>query len=257
MTVSALALLSALSPVFWHGALVFLRVGALVSLLPAVGEQSVPLRIKLAVAVVFTVIVAPALDPGTGSPTLPVLLRLALTETLLGLVLGLVLRLFVLALQTAGSIAAQSTSLAQILGGAAAEPIPAMGYVLVLGGLALATLSGLHVEAARFLILSYALFPMGQLPDAEVFSAWGVARVAQAFALAFTLAAPFVIAALVYNLALGFINRAMPQLMVAFVGAPVITWGGLFLLCVGAPLILTVWSEALLSFLASPQGLPR
>ena len=125
---------------------------------------------------------------------------------------------------------------------------------LGLGGLALATISGLHVEAARFLILSYDFFPIGQLPGAAMIADWGVARTAQAFALAFMLAAPFIIASVVYNLALGVINRAMPQLMVAFVGAPVITWGGLFLLFASAPVLLTVWSDALLSFLSQPAG---
>ncbi len=58
---------------------------------------------------------------------------------------------------------------------------------------------------------------------------WGLAQVSRSFALAFSLAAPFVIAGLLYNVALGVINRAMPQLMVAMVGAPAITLGGIAL----------------------------
>ena len=73
-----------------------------------------------------------------------------------------------------------------------------------------------------------------------------------AFTLAFTLAAPFVITSVVYNLALGVINRAMPQLMVAFVGAPVITFGAIFLLFLSAPLVLTVWNAEFTSFLGNP-----
>ena len=236
---------------------VFLRVSALVSVLPAFGERSVPTRIKLGLAGAFTLVVAPAVDPGVPVEGLPGYARLAGTEILVGLALGLGLRLFVLALQTAGSIAAQATSLSQILGSAAVEPVPAMGYILVTAGLALAVMAGLHVRVAEFLIRSYDLFPTGTLPGASDLARWGVDRVARMFALAFALAAPFVIASLVYNLALGAINRAMPQLMVAFVGAPVITFGGLFLLFAGAPLILSVWSDALLDFLGSPlRGAP-
>ena len=76
-------------------------------------------------------------------------------------------------------------------------------------------------------------------------------------ALAFGLAMPFVIASLIYNLALGVINRAMPQLMVAFVGAPAITFAGLFLLFAGAPLILSVWSDALFAFMMNPLEVTR
>ena len=162
-----------------------------------------------------------------------------------------------LALQTAGSIAAQATSLSQILGGSAAEPIPAMGYVLVVGGIALAIMSGLHVHAARFMVYSYEIFPAGSLPEARALSHWGTAHVGHAFSLAFLLAAPFVIASMIYNLALGVISRAMPQLMVAFVGAPVITFGGVFILFLAAPFMLSVWRDGLLDFLANPLALPQ
>jgi flagellar biosynthetic protein FliR len=48
----------------------------------------------------------------------------------------------------------------------------------------------------------------------------------------------------------------MPQLMVAFVGAPVITLGGLVLLALSAPLMLGAWLRALDGFLAMPFGAP-
>ena len=239
---------------FWLFLAVFLRIAGISSLLPAFGERTVPMRVKLGLAVMFTLVVAPSVVTPDAGPPSWISGYGFLAELLIGLALGLAIRLFVLSLQTAGSIAAQSTSLAQILGGAAVEPIPALGYILVVGGLALATLSGLHVKAAEVMISSYSIFPPGQFPDPSVLSEWGVGRVMSAFALAFTLAAPFVITSLVYNLALGVINRAMPQLMVAFVGAPVITFGAVFLLFLSAPLILSVWNAEFLAFLANPVG---
>ncbi len=236
----------------WHLFAVFLRVSAMVSLLPAFGERSIPTRVKLGIALAFTLIVAPAAPAPVAEPGLLPAVRMVLTEVLIGMALGMSLRLFVLALQTAGSIAAQATSLSQILGGAAADPVPAMGYLLTLAGLALAVLLGLHIRAAQFLIHSYMLFPMGVVPLAPDLSQWGVQQIAHSFGLAFALAMPFVIASLIYNLALGVINRAMPQLMVAFVGAPAITFAGLFLLFAGTPLILSVWSDALFAFMVNP-----
>lgn len=53
---------------------------------------------------------------------------------------------------------------------------------------------------------------------------------------------------------LGVINKAMPQLMVAFVGAPLITAGGLFILCLAAPVMLAVWLQAFDQFLFNPFG---
>ena len=63
---------------------------------------------------------------------------------------------------------------------------------------------------------------------------------------------PFVIAALIYNVALGVINRAMPQLMVAFVGAPALTLGGLLLLYLSAPVMLSVWIDAFGALMEAP-----
>ncbi|MEM1074338.1 MAG: flagellar biosynthetic protein FliR [Pseudomonadota bacterium] len=240
--------------ILWQGLMVFVRVGAMTAMLPAFGEQSVSLRVKLAIAICFTAIVAPAV-PAIAPPLTPAdATHMILTETVAGVSLGIGVRLFVLALQTAGTIAAQSTSLTQVLGGAAVDPQPAMGYVLIVAGLALAVITGLHVKAAQYVILSYDFMPFGRFLKASDVADWGVGQVAAAFSLAFTLAAPFVILSVLYNFALGAINRAMPQLMVAFVGAPVITLGGLALLLVAAPYMLTVWLSALDRFLANPVG---
>lgn len=246
------AVLEIIGQQHWQLFIVFLRVSAVVSMLPAFGERSVPVRIKLGIALAFTFIVAPAVDDvDQVSGVLP-FARLVAAEATSGLALGAAVRLFVIALQMAGAIAAQATSLSQLLGAAAAEPTPAMGYLLMIAGLALAMVADLHIRAAEYLIGSYSILPAGKMPVAEDLSTWGVTQVTRAFSIAFGLSAPFVIASLIYNLTLGVINRAMPQLMVAFVGAPVITMGGLALLLVSAPLMLTVWLDMLISFLLNP-----
>lgn len=236
------------------GFIVFIRVGAAMALFPVFGEHGVPQRLRLMIALGFTLVVLPAVAPIAG----PALDRLGspgvflLTESIAGLAIGAVIRLMVYVLQMAGSMAAQSTSLAQIFGGQNVEPQPAMGHIFLTAGLALAVMLGLHVRLAEILILSYQVFPPGQLPPAEILSSWGLLRIAHAFALAFSLAAPFVIASLIYNVALGVINRAMPQLMVAFVGAPAITAGGLVLLFLTAPILLALWGNGLSEFLVNP-----
>lgn len=246
--------LARLQLVLGVGFVVFLRVGAAMAVLPAFGERSLPQRIRLGLTLVFTLVVAPAVAPLV-QPVLAsqsALGLLLMTEVIVGLALGLVLRFFILALQIGGTIAAQSTSLSQILGAAAMEPLPAIGHIMVVGGLALAALTGLHVEVARALIATYDVFPPGMFPNSSLIADWGVAQVGQAFSLAFILAAPFVIASFVYNLALGVINKAMPQLMVAFVGAPAITAGGLLLLYLSMPTLLSVWNAAFQTFLGNP-----
>lgn len=233
--------------------IVFLRIGAAAAFLPVFGERVVPVRVRLVLALGFTVITAPAVIarfPELGHA--PTWGRLLFTETIAGLTIGAGLRLFVVTLQMVGSMAAQATSLAQVFGGQVSDPMPAIGHIMVVSGLALASVLGLHVKIVMVLLVTYDVMPPGQFPHAGDLSSWGVDRVARAFALAFTLAAPFVVASLIYNMALGVINRAMPQLMVAFVGAPAITAGGLIILMLALPMILSVWSGAFDSFMLFP-----
>jgi flagellar biosynthesis protein FliR len=179
------------------------------------------------------------------------------TETVAGLLLGIGLRLFVHALQIAGAIAAQATTLSQFFGGAGPEPQPAFTNVLVVAGLAMAVATGLHIRVVEMLILSYGPLPAGQWPGAADVSTWGLAQVARAFALGFALAAPFTIASVIYNVALGVINRAMPQLMMSMIGAPALTLGGLALLALSAPMALALWTEMLNAYAANPFAVVR
>ncbi len=234
--------------------LVFLRVGAAMSLVPGFGEQWVPMRVRLALSVVFTMTTLPAVAGRlSGLDLLPA----GAIEVAAGLILGIGLRLLIHCLQIAGAIAAQASSLAQLFGGAGVEPQPAIGHLLTIAGLALAVAFGLHVKLAALLISSYDLFPPGLRPAANEAAGWGIAHVSRSFALAFSIAAPFVLASAVYNLALGAINRAMPQLMVSFVGAPALAAGGLILLALAVAPALAIWREAVEVYLANPLAPPR
>ncbi len=239
----------------WFDAfIVFVRVGAMVAILPAFGERSIPERIRLVIALAFTMVVYPALIGTFPSepPSLFALLLFVLAEAIAGLLLGLSLRLFVMALQIAGTLIGQSTSLSQIFGGSASDAQPAMGHILLIGGLALAVMLGIHIRAAELIILSYEVIPAGKFASSTDTYMWGVSHIGRVFSLSFSLAAPFVIGSLIYNVALGVINRAMPQLMVAFVGAPAITFGGILLFFVTAPLLLQVWQNEFIKVLANP-----
>lgn len=238
--------------VAWAAVLVFLRIGAVVALMPGLGDPSVPQRIKLALIVVLTLVVTPLLADRlaqAGPP--PGLLPLG-GEVLAGLILGIGLRLFIIALQTAAAMIAQATTLSQLFAGAAPEPQPAIGNLLSIAGIALAMSAGLHVRAAELVLVSYDILPAGVHLSAAEAADWGLALIGRIFSLAFALAAPFVIASLIYNLALGAINRAMPTLMVSMVGAPALTLGGLALLAVATPVLLAAWLDAFVAHLDQP-----
>jgi flagellar biosynthetic protein FliR len=239
------------------GLMVFFRIGAMAFLMPVFGEQVVPARLRLGIALALTAVVAPAVTDKLppvqdGAAMLPMLL----TESAIGLVLGLTLRLFVLVLQMAAIQIAQASSLSQMVGGIAPEPQPAIGQLMTFAGLALAAKAGLGAHIAALTVQSYALLPAGRMPVVGDLSNWGLLRITAAFTLAFSLAAPFTIASVLYNLALGLVNRAMPQLSVTLIGAPALTFGALVLLVLTLPAMMMVWQGALDGFLSAPYAVP-
>ena len=111
----------------WHLLLVFMRVGAVMAFAPGFGEQSLSVRTKLAAALIVSLALSPVIPSFDAQMwAMSDFLWFLSTEVSAGLILGLALRMFVLVLQTAGAIAAQATSLSQVLG-VSAEPMPAMG----------------------------------------------------------------------------------------------------------------------------------
>jgi flagellar biosynthesis protein FliR len=238
----------------WAAALVFLRVGAMVALMPGFGEQAVPQRIKLAAVIAFTLIISPIVADRPDIPE-PAFIVLA-GEAAAGLILGIGMRLFLMALQTAAVIVAQATTLSQLFAGATPDPQPAIGNLFVVAGIALALVAGLHLQAVELVLLSYDILPAGRYPDPAAAADWNLSLVSRTFSLAFSLAAPFIIASMIYNLALGAINRAMPQLMVSMVGAPALTLGALALLAIAMPVLMTVWLQTFEAYLTDPFASP-
>ncbi|MFM7442835.1 MAG: flagellar biosynthetic protein FliR, partial [Tabrizicola sp.] len=200
----------------------------------------------------FTVVLSPLLADRLATTGLEPSFMALGGEAIAGLILGIGLRLFLVAVQTAAAIIAQATTLSQLFSGAAPEPQPAMGNLFLIAAITLAMTAGLHVRAIELVLLSYDILPAGGYPSARDAADWSLALISRTFSLAFSLAAPFVIASMLYNLALGAINRAMPTLMVSMVGAPALTLGALALMAVASPFLLAAWLAAFSEHLAQP-----
>lgn len=224
--------------------LVFVRTGAMVFFLPGFGENYVPARVKLVLAFALAALVFPLIGPQI--PVDPLsqnqVFRLIGTEAIIGVFWGAVIRLIIHVLQMAGAIISQATSLAQIFGGTVnMDAQPAMGHIMVVSGLALISLLGLHETYLVYILNTYNVTPAGMLLPGSAVAEYSSGHISKAFSLAFQLSAAALTATLLYNIVLGVINRAMPQLLVSFVGAPAITAGGLLLLYLMAPTMLDVW----------------
>lgn len=236
--------------------LVFLRVGAAFFLLPILGDTAVSPRVRLGLALAVTVVITPLVaDPMAGLPTRSAFFAAAAAEVMAGLLIGFAVRGIFWMIQTGSAMAAQAISLSQILGNQIEQPQAAMGQIVFVAALALATILQFHTTVVAALARSYDVVPLGTAVPAALIELWSVKAVSAIYRVGFGLAGPFLILAVLYNLTLGVVNKAMPQLMVAFVGAPAVTGLGLVFLLLAAPVILATWKSHVLG-LTLLQGLP-
>src|ERR1700721_2227168 len=105
-----ISLLPALAATFM---LVFARIGAMVMLLPGLGEANIPVRIKLAIALLLTLIILPLHRAAyhVDMQSLTPLLVMMIHEIIIGVVPGGTARVTLSALQVAGSVIAQQLGL--------------------------------------------------------------------------------------------------------------------------------------------------
>lgn len=169
-------------------------------------------------------------------------------ELFIGLFLGLTVRISFSALSVIGTIIAQSMSISQIFGANNTEHMPAISHFFRIGGVILIIISGFFPLLVRFLSESYAVVGLcHDLRDEDIMTLF-FAGVDKMFALSFLLALPFVVLSLFYNVMIGVVNRAMPQMMVALVGAPLITFVGIFTLVISIGIILQIWVSYFFQF---------
>jgi flagellar biosynthetic protein FliR len=220
--------------------LMFARLGTMIMLLPGLGERSVPVRVRLTIALVLTFVMFPLHRAGytidLRAPG-PVIVALG-QELLIGLVLGMTARLTISALQTAGSVIAQQLGLGFVT---AVDPTQGqqgiiLGNFLTLLGITLIFATDLHHFTIAALHNSYALFHPGEVPLAGDIAALMTRSAAAAFRIGIQIAGPFLVFGLLFNLGLGVLSRLMPQMQVYFIGIPLSILVGLIalLLVIGA-----------------------
>src|SRR5580704_11547427 len=217
-----ISLLPALAATFM---LVFARIGAMVMLLPGLGETNIPVRIKLAIALLLTLIILPlhraAYHVDIQASMMP-LLVLMIHEIVIGVVLGATARVTLAALQVAGSVIAQQMGLGFVT---AIDPTQGQQGLLIGNFLTLLGITLLFATDSHYLVIaalneSYAVFSPGEmLPSGDV-AALATRAFTAAFRIGMQLSAPFLVFGLVFNIGLGVLARLMPQMQVYFVGVP-------------------------------------
>jgi flagellar biosynthetic protein FliR len=208
----------------WGGLLAFCRIGALVMLLPGFGEPQVSPRLRLAGALLLTVVLAPTL--AAALPPEPATLAAGagaiVWETLIGLAIGSIARILQSALSIAGQVAGfeSGLSFAQTQDPTLNQGGALLGVFYGVLGATLVFASDLHLLLIRSIAASYAVFPPGSAAPAGAFAEWAVQAVAQAFTLGVRIAAPVIMVGMVFRVIGGVLSRLIPQIQIYFVALP-------------------------------------
>jgi flagellar biosynthetic protein FliR len=210
--------------------LVFARIGAMVMLLPGLGETNIPVRIKLAIALLLTLIILPLhrADYHIDMGSMAALLVLMVYEILIGVVLGATARVTLAALQVAGAVIAQQLGLGFVT---SVDPTQGQQGVLIGNFLTLLGITMLFATDSHHLVIaalndSYSIFSPGEVMASGDVAALATRAFTAAFRLGMQLSAPFLVFGLVFNVGLGVLARLMPQMQVYFVGVPLSIMAG-------------------------------
>lgn len=225
--------------------LVFARVGALVMLIPGLGDPAVPPRIRLSLALLITMAVSPvvAATIRTVPSTVGALAGAVIHELMVGIIIGAILRLFFTALATAGEVISIQTTLsfAQTANPALGQQGSTVGTFLSLVGVTLVMTTDLHHMFLASIVRSYSLFPFDHRVMVSDATSLAVKTMSDSFALGVQLAAPIIVFSLIFNVATGLVGRVMPQFQVFFVATPLSVMLGLSILALSLGLIGMVW----------------
>lgn len=227
--------------------MIFTRLAAGLTMFPGIGEAFVSQRIRMLFALTFTFLLLPVLGPLV--PAIPKqtasLVLLMGGEVIIGMFFGSVMRLLMDIIETAGSIIALETGLsnAMVMNPAMATQSALTSAFLGIAAIAILFETGLDHMLLQALLNTYKIFPIGApLPFGDMTQSF-LALVSRCFTVGVQLASPFIIIGMLLYVAVGIMQRLMPQLQLFLIVMPGQIWGGFFLFFMTLASILTIWLE--------------
>ncbi len=211
---------------------VFCRVGGCILLMPGFSSPRLMIQARLFVAIAASLAMTPLVlddvEPLVGKAAPLALFAIMAFESLKGAVIGLLGRVFFVALETMGMAISMAIGLSANLGAPIdeGEALPGVVTLITLGATLLIFITDLHWEVFRGLAASYAVLPVHDTFDARISLVQLVDATTRTFLLTLRIASPFLIFSIIANASIGIINKLVPQIPVTFVATPFLLFGG-------------------------------
>lgn len=214
--------------------LIFARVGTAFMSMPGVGDIFVPARVRLFFALAVSALLTPILAPGL--PSLPTsvlgIFVLVAAEVFYGALLGMLARLLVATVETAGMMISMQVSLsnASVFNPAMASQGSLIGSLFGVLAIVLLFATNMHHFMLAAVVDSYTVFAPGTVPPFDSVADYYAKMVNESFVVATQLSAPFLVLGLAFYLAMGLVSRLMPQLQIFFIALPAQIYFGFIVL---------------------------
>lgn len=203
---------------------VFVRFGTAIMIMPGIGDSYVSARIRVLLAAAITFALFPVLFkfmpsemPGTFG-----LVLLIMSEFVVGLFFGTIMRIFMSAVDTAGMVVSIQSGLgnAQVFNPQLAGQGSLIGAFLSVTAVVLLFATNLHHLLLMGMFESYEMFPVGALPDSGSMADLVARAVEASFTIGVKMAAPFIIIGILLYAMMGVLSRLMPQIQVFMIALP-------------------------------------
>lgn len=232
---------------------VFLRVSALLIMIPIIGERTVPFRVKGGLAILISLLVSPAVraDMSTlhAEDEVFALAIAMIGEIMIGVVIGLITKIIFAGIQLAGEMIGIQIgfSIVNVI-----DPVSSMQVsVIAEFQYLIALLVYLAIDAHHTLIFAIVDSYRIVSPFSYHFTGSLMQHILilsrELFLMAVKISAPIMAVLLFTNVALGVVARTVPQINVFIVGFPVQITVGLIVFGLTAPVFVLVVQRALSS----------
>ncbi len=217
----------------------FFRILALFTAAPVLSIRSVPTRLRVGIALLLAVTLAPGNVPTAGIDLVSFKgLGYVAQEVMVGLAIGFAARLAFAAFDLAGELIGMQMGLSYA---GFFDPQGGQGNAVGAFMNTTATLTFVALNGPLLLVAatmrSFDSLPIGHVPFEFVTRFDPIALGAEVFALGLLIATPFLALILFVNLMLGVMTRVAPQLGLFSIGFPITIGTGMVLLLIGLPWI--------------------
>ena len=244
MTFTDTQLIAWLEAWFWP----MVRIGGVLASAPVIGARVVPVRIRVVLMVLLTLVIAPLLPPAPYLETFKAEWWLEVgQQMLIGVAMGFVLMIVFEAVVLAGELISygMGLSFAQLVDPLRGAGTPVVGQLMMVMATLLFLSVGGHLRLIEALAASFQTLPVGGAGlDAAALSMlarWG----SNVFVGGVQIALPVMIALLLVNLAFGVMSRSAPALSALSVGFPIALAAGMVLLGYSLPTLAAVLNHML------------